>query len=136
MVDQLYPPLMTLHNIVGTLTLLLTLAAGVVLLATARTHLSASQLLLRGALISVSLQFLLGALLVLVALIAFGVSYAAQYWLHYLLGFISVGVVSAVTARGRRAPDAAARRFGAALLGVALLVLVTFLVGELRPVFF
>ncbi len=127
---------MTLHNIVGTITLLLTLLASVALLVTARTQVTANQLLLRGALISVSLQFLLGALLVLVAFVAFGVSYAAQYWLHYLLGFISVGVVSAVTARGRRAPDAAARRFGATMLGVALLVLVTFLVGELRPVLF
>jgi hypothetical protein len=38
--------------------------------------------------------------------------------------------LSAVAARGRRAADQDARRYGSLLLGVFLLVLVTFLVGQ------
>ncbi len=128
----LYGTILTIHNLFGTLTLLLTLIAGGVLLATARTGTTASSGLLRGALISVSIQFLLGMAMVLIAIFTISVEYAARYWLHYLLGFISVGVVSAVTARARRAPDSQARRYGGIMLGVAVLVLVTFLVGQFR----
>jgi hypothetical protein len=131
-VDGLYGTIMTLHNIVGTLALLLSLIAGGILLATARTGGSASGWMLRGALWSVSLQFVLGLAMVLVAIFTISVQYAAQYWFHYLLGFVTVGVVSAVAARARRAPDSAARRYGGIMIGVAALVLVTFLVGQFR----
>lgn len=130
--DGLYGLLLTLHNLFGTLTLLLTLIAGGLLLVTARTSSSASSLALRADLISASVQFLIGVLLVIIGIVVGNAGYVGTLWFHYLLGIITVGVVSAVAARARRAPDGDARRYGGILLGVALLVLVTFLVGQFR----
>jgi hypothetical protein len=129
---QIYTIIMRIHNLVGSLTLLLVLIAAVMLLVVARTQTGGSAIVLRGALISASIQFLLGVTMVIIALVAFGAAYAATFWFHYLLGIASVGVVSAVTARARRAPDRDARRYGLMMLGVVALVLVTFLVGQFR----
>ncbi len=129
--DGLYGVLTTLHNAVGGLTVLLTLAAAGMLLVTARTS-GGTALVLRSDLISASMQFLLGVLLIVVGWASFGGGYVATFWLHYLLGVVTVGAVSAVTARARRAPDGAARRYGLALGGVLVLVLLTFLVGQYR----
>lgn len=130
--EQLYAIIRTIHNAVGGITLLLTLIAAVWLLFTAQAHSAGATLLLRGTHISASVQAALGILLVVLALIVFGGSYVGLYWFHYLLGLAAVGVVSAVTGRARRAPDTDARRYGGMLLGVFLLVLVTFLAGQLR----
>ncbi len=129
--DGVYRILTTLHNAVGGLTLLLTLAAAGMLFVTARTS-GGTALVLRSDLISASVQFLLGVLLIVVACASFGGGYVATFWLHYLLGVVTVGAVSAVSARARRAPDAAARRYGLMLAAVLVLVLLTFLVGQYR----
>ncbi len=127
--DGLYGILTGIHNGVGSLTLLLTLVAAGMLLFMARTG-GPTALVLRADLISASVQFLLGVVLIVVAWVSFGAGYVGGFWLHYLLGIVAVGVVSAVTARARRAPDSAARRYGLTLLGVVALVLLTFLVGQ------
>jgi heme A synthase len=127
----MYNVLVTIHNIFGGLTLLLTLAAGVLLLATARTTSQGAALVLRGALISASIQALLGIVMVLYPVFG-GSTQILPFWLHYLLGLVTVGVVSAITARARRSPDSEARRYGGILLGVFALVLVTFLVGQFK----
>lgn len=129
---QLYGLVLTMHNAVGGLTLLLTLAAAVILLATARTRTTAPALVLRGSLISASVQFLLGVTLIITAIVIGRGGEIGNYWFHYLLGILSVGLVSVFTARARRAPDTDARRYGAILLGVLAVVLATFLVGQFR----
>jgi hypothetical protein len=128
--DQLYSVTLILHNSFAGLTLLLTLVAAVILLTTSRTTSSAASIALRGSLISASLQFVFGLALVVIGFGLGNTAYVTGFWLHYLLGFITVGVLSAVAARGRRAADQDARRYGSLLLGVFLLVLVTFLVGQ------
>jgi cytochrome bd-type quinol oxidase subunit 2 len=128
----LYNVTLILHNSFGGLTLLLTLVAAVILLATARTTSRGASLALRGSLISASLQFVFGLALVVIGFAMGRSGEITSYWLHYLLGFVAVGVLSAVAARGRRAADQDARRYGSLLLGVFLLVLVTFLVGQFR----
>jgi Ca2+/Na+ antiporter len=126
----LYDILRTIHNAVGGITLVLTLAAAGVLLATARTTTTLSSSLVRANVISASLQFVLGVLLIVVGFVI-GIGAAlGGLWLHILLGIASVGVISSVAARARRAPDAEARRYGLMLLGVLVLVLVTFLIGQ------
>lgn len=126
-----YALIRTIHNAVGGITLLLTLASMATLLFAARTS-GGPATLLRVNTISASLQGLLGIILVLLALVAFGGAYAATYWFHYLLGILAVGAVSALTGRARRAPDGEARRYGLILAGVFVLVLITFLVGQFR----
>ena len=126
----LYGVVLILHNSFAGLTLLFALVAAVILLATSRTTSRGASLALRVALISASLQFVFGLALVVIGLAGGNVAYLAGLWLHYLLGIVSVGVLSAVAARGRRAPDAQARQYGLRLLGVVLLVLITFLVGQ------
>ena len=126
-----YAIIRTIHNAVGGITLLLTLASVATLLFVARTS-GGPGTLLRVNAISASLQALLGIILILLALVAYGGGYAATYWFHYLLGILAVGAVSALTARARRAPDGEARRYGLMLVGVFALVLVTFLVGLFR----
>lgn len=130
LVDGLYEIIVTIHNAVGGITLLLTLAAAGVLLATARTTTSLSSTIVRADTISASIQATLGILLVILGLVIFDAATMGRLWLHYLLGIITVGVISVIAARARRAPDAEARRYGLILLGVLALVLVTFLVGQ------
>lgn len=125
-----YDLLRTLHNAFGGLTLLLTIVAAVLLLATARTTSRGTTLALRADLISASVQFVIGVLLIALGFAVADVAYVAGFWLHYLLGIIAVGVVSVAAARARRAPDAEARRYGLLFLGVLAIVLVTFLVGQ------
>lgn len=128
--DSLYGVIVTLHNIFGGLTLLLTLVAAVMLLVTARTTTQGSSLLLRGDLISASVQGTLGILMVVLGLVMGSFNYIGSLWPHYLLGLASVGLISAMVARARRAGDGEARRYGGILLGVFVLVLVTFGVGQ------
>ena len=128
-----YALIRTIHNAVGGITLLLTLLSAGWLLAAARTS-GGPGTALRLNMLSASLQGLLGAVLVVLALLTFGGGYAATYWFHYLLGILSVGAVSAITARARRSPDSESRRFGLILGGVLLLVLITFLVGQFKYV--
>ncbi len=132
MMGGLYNVLVTLHNAFGGLTLLLTLAAAGVLLATGRTTAQGSSLVLRGDLISASIQGLLGILLFVLGFATRGSTYMANLWLHYLLGLAAVGVISVMAARARRSPDSQARRYGGILLGVLLLVLITFLIGQYK----
>jgi hypothetical protein len=132
MMAGLYNVILTLHNAFGGLTLLLTLVAAAVLLATGRTSARASALALRGDLISASVQALLGILLFVLGFATRGSAYMANLWLHYLLGLAAVGVVSAMAARARRAPDTEARRYGGIFLGVLILVLITFLIGQFK----
>lgn len=129
--NNLYGVVLTLHNAVGGITLLLTLAAAIVLLATARTS-GAPALVLRADLISASIQFLLGLVLVVLGFSVRGAGPVAGFWFHYLLGLASVGVISAFAARARRAPDSDARRYGLLFLLALLVVLATFLVGQFR----
>jgi heme A synthase len=121
----MYETLLTLHNATGGLTLIATLVTALVLFFTARTSNTWTALALRITLILASLQGVLGILMVLIGQVW-------EYWFHYALGLITVGVVSAVVARARRAPNTEARRYGGILLGVVVLVLVTFLVGQYR----
>jgi hypothetical protein len=130
MMGGLYNVIVTLHNAFGGLTLLLTLVAGGALLATGRTTAQASALALRGDLISASIQGLLGILLFVLGFATRGSAYMGNLWLHYLLGLAAVGLISAMAARARRSPDSQARRYGAIFLGVLLLVLITFLIGQ------
>jgi hypothetical protein len=131
-VEGLYGIVVTVHNAVGGITLLLTLAAAAVLLATARTTSTLSSGVVRANMISASLQATLGILMVILGLIMGSAGYIGSLWLHYLLGIASVGVISAIAGRAQRAPDAEARRYGGILLGVLVLVLVTFLVGQFK----
>ncbi len=129
----MYETLRTIHNAVGGLTLLLTLVAAATLLLMARTSTPGPALILRGTLVSASLQGLLGITLLILAAVFFGTGYFAGWlWLHILLGLAAVGLVSVVTARARRAPDSEARRYGSMLLGVLVVVLLAFLVGQFR----
>lgn len=131
--DFVYETIRTIHNAVGGLTLLLTLAAAVTLLLGARTSAPGPALVLRSTLVSASLQGLLGITLLILAAVFFGVGYFAGWlWLHILLGLAAVGLVSVTTARTRRAPDSAARRYGSMLLGVFVVVLLAFLLGQFR----
>lgn len=127
---NVYGVLVTLHNAFAGLTLLLTLVAAVLLLVTSRTTSRASSLVLRADLISASLQFVFGLLLVVVGLVVIGAASVLAFWYHYLLGIIAVGVISALVARGRRAPDTEARRYGLLFLAALLLVGVTFYIGQ------
>lgn len=129
---RLYSLLLTLHNALGGLTLLLTIAAALVLLFTQRATSSGSALILRADLISASLQFVIGVILLVVSALSIGTGNTARYWFHYLLGIAAVGVVSAVVARARRGGDSQARRYGLIMLGVVVLVLATFLAGQYR----
>jgi cytochrome bd-type quinol oxidase subunit 2 len=128
----LYDIIVTIHNAVGGITLLLTIAAAGVLLATARTTSALSSTIVRADMISASIQATLGIVLVVVGLVIFDAATMGRLWLHYLLGITTVGVISVVAARARRAPDTEARRYGLILLGVLVLVLVTFLVGQFK----
>ncbi|HEX6292384.1 MAG TPA: hypothetical protein VFZ66_24575 [Herpetosiphonaceae bacterium] len=130
--DGLYSVIVTIHNIFGGLTLLLTLVAAVMLFVTARTTAQGSALVLRADLISASIQATLGILLIILGLIMGNGAYIGGLWLHYIFGIAAVGVVSAMAARARRAPDSEARRYGGILLGVLLLVLVTFMIGQFK----
>ncbi len=125
----LYNIIRVAHNAVGGITLLLTIVATVLLLTTRRTSSGSSLIALRADLISASLQFVLGLLLVVISFIT-GIGYGAHLWVHYLLGIASVGVISVLVARARRAPDNEARRYGLLLLAVAVLVFITFTVGQ------
>lgn len=127
---QVYGVLATIHNAVGGITLLLTLAAAALLLFTARTTSSGSALVLRVDSISASLQGALGILLVITGLIIGNTSYIVAFWYHYVMGFAAVGLVSVMAARARRAPDSAARRYGFMFVGVLAVVLITFLIGQ------
>ena len=129
---SLYGIIVTIHNAVGGITLLLTLAAAGVLLATARTTSSLSSTIVRADTISASIQATLGILLVILGLVLGNAGYIGGLWLHYLLGIAAVGVISVIAGRARRAPDAEARRYGLILLGVLVLVLVTFLIGQFK----
>ena len=90
----LYNVIKAVHNAVGGLTLLLTIAAMVLLLTTRRTSSGSTGLVLRADLVSASLQFVLGALLVVVGLSVGNTGYIGGLWVHYLFGIASVGVVS------------------------------------------
>ncbi len=125
----LYQALKGIHNLVGGLALLAVLVAAVILLVTARTQGGSTPLVLRVAMIVASLQGLLGILLIVTALLAFNAAYVGTFWFHYVLGIVSVGLVSAVTARARRAPDSAARTYGGLLIGIVLLVAFTYWIG-------
>lgn len=125
----LYQALKGIHNLVGGVTLLATLVAGGILLATARTTGGRTPLALRAAILSASLQGLLGILLIVIALVAFGAGYVVSFWPHYVLGLASVALVSVLTGQARRAPDSAARRYGGALLGVAVVVVIAYWIG-------
>lgn len=128
----LYNVIRILHNAFGGLTLLLTLVAALLLLITARTTSQGSALALRGNSISASIQALLGILMVILGIVVGNAAYIANLWLHYLLGIVSVGVISALAARARRSPDSDARRFGGILLGVLVLVALTFYLGQTK----
>lgn len=122
---NVYNLLVTLHNAFAGLTLLLTLAAALILLFTSRTTSTGATLALRGNLISASIQGLLGILLIVL-----NTGNLAQMWLHILLGLASVGVISAFAGRARRSPDSEARRYGGIMLGILVLVAVTFTLGQ------
>lgn len=123
-----YDIIRTVHNAVGGITLLLTIASAIVLLATARTTSQVSSTVVRANHISAALQGLLGVILIVLGLVI-GIA-TASLWLHYILGIAAVGVISVFAARAHRAPDAEARRFGLIFLGIVVLVLVTFLIGQ------
>lgn len=125
-----YDVLTTLHNAVGGLTLLLTIAAAAMLLITARTTSSGTALVLRADLIVASLQFVIGALLVVLGFVIGNAAFVLGFWYHYLLGIITVGLISTMAGRARRAPDSEARRYGLFFVGVLVVVLITFLVGQ------
>ena len=129
---NLYGIIVTIHNAVGGITLLLTIAAAAVLLATGRTTSQLSSTIVRADLISASIQFVLGLLLVIMAFVLGNASYIGGMWLHFLLGIAAVGVISMMAARARRAPTLEARRYGLIFVGILVLVLVTFLVGQFR----
>ena len=128
---NLYNLITNVHNLVGSLTLLLTITAGAMLLWTARTT-GGSGLVLRANLASASLQGLLGVVLVILGVTLGNGGYLAGLWLHFLLGIVTVALVSAMAGRARRAPDAEARRYGALLLALVVVVLITFLVGQFQ----
>lgn len=128
----LYNVIRILHNAFGGLTLLLTLVAALLLLITARTTSQGSALALRGNSISASIQAVLGILMVILGVVIGNAAYIGNLWLHYLLGIVSVGVISAFAARARRSPDSDARRFGGILLGVLVLVAITFYLGQMK----
>ncbi len=128
----MYETVRTIHNSVGGLTLLLTVIAAVTLLVAARTSTTGPALALRGTLVAASLQAALGILLLIWAGVAFGLSYLAGLWLHFLLGLTAVGLVSVATARARRALDRDARRYGGMLLAVAVVVVLAYLAGQYR----
>jgi Ca2+/Na+ antiporter len=130
--DGLYEVMRILHNAFGGLTLLLTLAAALVLLVTARTTAQGSSLVLRADLISASVQALLGITMFALGFAVRGSAYMANLWLHYLLGIAAVGLISAMVARARRSPDGEARRYGGILLGVLVLVAITFWIGQTK----
>lgn len=130
--DGLYNVIRILHNAFGGLTLLLTLVSALLLLATARTTSQGSALALRGNSISASIQALLGILMVILGIVIGNAAYIGNLWLHYLLGLVSVGVISAFAARARRSLDSDARRFGGILLGVLVLVAITFYIGQTK----
>jgi hypothetical protein len=130
--NLVYETIRTIHNAVGGLTLLLTLAAAVTLLLGARSSAPGPALVLRSAFISASLQGVLGIILLILAGVFFPIGYLAGLWLHILLGLAAVGLVSVAIARARRAPDSAARRYGSMLIGVFVVVLLAFLVGQFR----
>lgn len=127
---NLYGVIVTLHNAFAGLTLLLTLVAAVLLLATSRTTSTASSLVLRADLISASVQFVFGLLLVILGFSVLGSGPVLGFWYHYLLGIVSVGIISVLVARARRAPDSEARRYGLLFLGTLLLVGITFYIGQ------
>jgi bacteriorhodopsin len=126
-----YQALQGIHNLTALIALLLTLIAGGLLLSTASTTTTAR--LLRWTVLSVSIQFVLGVVLIVVALLAYGVGYAATFWLHYALGIVSVGVVSALAARARRTVERsgsdAARRYGGLLIATVVLLAITYYIG-------
>ena len=130
--DGLYNVIRILHNAFGGLTLLLTLVAALLLLVTARTTSQGSALALRGNSISASIQALLGIVMVILGILIGNAAYIGNLWLHYLLGLVSVGVISVFAARARRSPDSEARRFGGILLGVLVLVAITFYLGQAK----
>lgn len=130
--DALYAAVSGIHNLVGMLTLLSALVAGALLLARNSTTGGGAPLALRIALICASIQGTLGILLILLALASRGVGYVGTFWFHYLLGLVSVALVSSLAGRARRAPDSDARRFGLFFLVVVLIVAVTYYVGITR----
>jgi hypothetical protein len=125
----LYQALKGIHNLVGILALLAALITAVIMLATSSTQRGSTPLALRVSSIIASLQGLLGIVLIVLALVAFGFAYVGTFWFHYLLGLVSVALISIVAARARRAPDGAARTFGGLLLGVVVVVAITYWVG-------
>lgn len=129
--DTLYQAITGIHNLVGIITLLTTLVAGGLLLAR-RSTAGSSAVALRSALISASTQGTLGLLLVILGLVSRGLGYVGTFWFHYLLGLITVGVVSAFAGRARRASDREAGRYGGILLGIVVLVAITYYVGFVR----
>jgi hypothetical protein len=129
MMATLYQALKGIHNLVGGLSLLAALVAAAILLVTARTQGGSTPLALRVSMIIASLQGLLGILLIVIALIAFNAAYVGTFWFHYLLGIVSVGLVSAVAGRASRAPDSAARTYGGLLIGIVILIAFTYWIG-------
>ena len=129
---SLYGIIVTTHNTVGTLTLLMTIAVAIVLVATARTTSSLSSTLLRTYVLIASIQFVLGLILVIMGLVLGNAAYIGGLWFHFLFGIATVGVVTVMAARARRAPDSEARRYGLIFAGLVVLVLVTYLVGQLK----
>lgn len=127
--STLYQALKGIHNLVGILTLLAALAAAAILLATASTQRGRTPLALRVSTIVASLQGLLGIVLIVIALLAFGAGYVGTFWFHYLLGLVSVALVSVVAARARRAPDSSARTYGGLLIGIVVVIALAYWVG-------
>lgn len=127
--QALYQAVQGIHNLVGIITIGLTIAAAYILLGTGRTTSTGAARVLRFDAISASVQALLGIVLVGIGWVLNGAGYIATFWLHYLLGIVAVGVISAAAARGRRAPDSAARTYGIVFLAGLLLVAVTWYVG-------
>jgi hypothetical protein len=127
--QALYQAIQGIHNLVGLITIGLTIAAAYILLGTGRTSSNGAGRVLRFDAISASVQALLGIVLVVIGWLVNGAGYIASFWLHYLLGIVAVGVISVAAARGRRAPDSAARTYGIMFLVGLVLVAVTWYIG-------
>lgn len=128
---QLYTTMSTIHNMIGVLTLILTVtAAGVLLLPSLMTA-GNGAVVLRVTFGSAMIQALLGLLMILAGLTSYGFGYITVFWLHYLLGTIAIVLIAMMIARAQSVSGVEARRYGMLML-VLLFVVGAYYVGSAR----
>jgi hypothetical protein len=130
---QLYTTMSTIHNVIGVLTLILTVAAAGVLLLPSLTTAGNGTMVLRVTFGSAMIQALLGLLMIVAGLAAYGTGYITVFWLHYVLGTIAIVLIAMMIARAQSVPNMQARRYGALIL-VLLFVVGAYYVGSARYV--